>query len=73
MKLNTLNEMFRCEHACCKNFAAKEILIGGFKKSISLCSNHFLELKELIREDTKASREKVKSEILKKVNIENER
>jgi len=56
MRIDNLNEMFRCEHACCKNFASKEILIGGFKKGISLCSDHYIELFGLMKEDAKKSR-----------------
>ncbi len=58
MRIDNTNEMFRCEHVCCKNFASKEILIGGYKKSISLCSDHYIELFELMKNEQRGSREK---------------
>ena len=56
MRIEDRDEMFRCEHTMCKNFASKEIMIGGYKKGISLCLDHYLELVGLIKNDVKNSR-----------------
>ncbi|MBQ9790535.1 MAG: hypothetical protein IJW24_02970 [Clostridia bacterium] len=70
MRIDNLNEMFRCEHVSCKNFASKEILIGGYKKSISLCTDHYLELFSLMKEAAKKSRDGFKAAAREKVESE---
>ena len=67
MKIETRDEMFRCEHAMCKNFASKEIVIGGYKKGMALCSDHYLELISLIKQDNKNSREKLYKNAMQRI------
>ena len=72
MRIDNLNEMFRCEHSCCKNFASKEILIGGYKKGISLCSDHYIQLVGLIKEDARKAKAEGMARAKVKVQVENE-
>lgn len=44
MVVKCANGMFRCDDACCKNFASYEIMIGGAVGRVSFCDEHFLEL-----------------------------
>ena len=67
MKIENRDEMFRCEHAMCKNFASKEIIVGGYKKGISLCSDHYIELIGLIKQENKLAREKLAKNAMQKI------
>lgn len=62
MKIENTPEMFRCDHALCKHFATKEIVVGGYKKSLCLCTDHYLELMLLLKQDNKNQRQKIKEQ-----------
>ena len=60
MVVKSANGMFRCDDACCKNFASVEIVTGGAVGRISLCGEHFVEMlkqsKQLLKSSSPSER-----------------
>ena len=50
------NGLFRCDCSLCKNFADFELVIGGYKGTVSLCEEHFENMASEIRNILKPKR-----------------